>query len=141
MPLITIPDIYNRIYQEVVDEITRDSDATTQAAIDAAVGEAKMYLSKYDVSALFGDALTDPVNPDQFLKNICVDIAVYRLVLLANPNIKYEVALASYELAIKSLRAIQKGEAVPAGWPVADTTGSVPASIYASYQTKRENNW
>jgi hypothetical protein len=119
MPIITADDIYSRIYQEIVDEITRDESALTDRAISAGISETKGYLSRFDLVQLFGNDIADPpvaaTIADDFLKNLCIDISVWRLVLLGNPNIKYEPAKATYEFAVATLKNIQKDHAKYSG--------------------------
>jgi len=144
MLLIQIEDLYSRIYEEAVDEITRENEALAQRAINAAISEAKMFLSRYDVAALFGTADTDPTVQDDFLKNIVIDIAVWRLVLLCNVGIDYDRTERCYEMTIRNLRDIQKGNANPDGWPYRDTTGQTApqgSSVDASYNKKRGNDF
>lgn len=122
MALITVDDIYSRIYEGNINEITRDDGSLITRAIDAAITEVKMYLGRYDLVSLFGTADTDATVTDTFLRNLCVDVAVWRLVLLGNANISYEVSKDTYEMAVKTLKDIQKGIAAPDAWPYRDTT-------------------
>ena len=127
MALITAQDIYSRIYQENVDEITRSGDNITQRALDGAQEEAKMYLTRFDLDALFGLGQQLPAFNAPFLKQLCVDLAVWQLVRLGNPNINYDTAKYDYEAALRKLRDIQSGKAMPAGWPYApDVNPNLP---------------
>ena len=89
-----------------------------------------MYLTRYDITALFGDATATEANPDgiaatfsdDFLTELIKDIARFRLLRLANPSQDYENAGKQYELAKASLKDIQKGIADPR-WPYNDPTG------------------
>ena len=152
MSIIAAADIYKRIYREIVVEITRfdgaEEDDTDNeilnTAIDAAIKEAKMYLSRFDLIALFGDGETEPTIDDPLLKNICIDLAIWRLVLLGSPSISFEVNETAYKSAIKSLEAIRSGNAVPEGWTYKDTTGETAAqgdAITWSSNTKRQNHF
>ncbi len=142
MPLITPTDIYNCIYEEIVDEIVREQNNITLRAIDGAIEEAKMYLSKYDLAALFGTPDTEPSVTAIFLKNICVDLAIWQLIRLGNPNIRYEDAKFNYESARQKLRDIQSGKAMPDGWPYRDTTNDTTpngSAVEWTSQPKRRN--
>lgn len=141
---ITLDDIYMRIYQEQVDEITRTNDDIVYTAMSSAIEEAKMYLSRYDLGALFGVDGEEPRNPSFLLKSICVSIAVMRLVELANPGIDYDKAKESYDAALRNLRDIQALRANPEGWPYKDTTGQTApegSTVSASYNRKRNNDF
>ncbi|NDC40419.1 MAG: DUF1320 domain-containing protein [Chitinophagia bacterium] len=144
-------DINSRLYNEITTEITRGDEELINRAIKAAIQEAKGYLAKFDLVALFGidavpldqsdpNAGTPPTVDDLFLKNLCVDIAVWTLVKLGNPSIQYAPAKEIYDAAISTLKSIQKGTFQPDGWPYKDTTNeTAPQGDAISYSsnTKR----
>lgn len=129
MALITAQDIYRHLYKEIVDELTRfdgADDADNQVlnqAIASAIKETKMYLSRFDLLALFGDDTTEPTVDDVFLKDICVQIAIWRIANKGNAGIDFDVARKTYDAAIRTLKSIQDGGSQPEGWPYRDTTG------------------
>jgi phage gp36-like protein len=145
-PIISADDIYGSIYEELVTEITRDESAITDKAISKAIEEAKMYLGRYDRISLFGEAGdidTAATFTSDLLKSLCVDIAIWQLVKLGNPNIKFETAKEGYQMALATLKNIQKGLANP-NWPYLETTGeSAPKgnSVQSSSFEKRRNNF
>jgi hypothetical protein len=144
MALITITDLYSRIYEDIVTEITREETALCDRAISAAIQEVKMYLSKFDLVVLFGNDTTEPTIDDMFLKNICVDIAVWNLVKLGTPNIKSELTHEIYDAAIKTLTNIKNNGLQPDGWAYKDTTEETAApgdAIFATSNTKRNNHF
>ncbi len=144
MPLITIEDLNRRIYEEIVTEITREEESIAQKAIDAAIDEAKLYLSKFDLTALFGSGDDAATVESPLLQNIVIDIAVWNLIKLGNPNIQYEPTLKTYEMARKTLGEIQKGNGQPDGWPYRDTTSATAApgnSVTYSSNSKRSNHF
>lgn len=144
MPFLTIEDLYTRIYEENVDTITRENDSIAERALSSAIQEVKMYLSRYNILALFGDADTEPTVNDEYLKTLCIDIAVYRLIALCNVEIDYEKAKDTYSMTLQTLKNIQKGLAQPEGWPYKDTTGQTAPqgnSVHASYTRKRNNDF
>jgi hypothetical protein len=129
------------MYPQVQAKITRDDTSIAVAAIDSAVSEAKMWLSKFDLVALFGDEAQDvsaTVN-DPFLKEIIKAIAVWYLLRLANPNIDMALALTWYEKAVGTLKNIQAGKMQPDGWPYKDTTNDTAAPGNAIYYTPGTN--
>lgn len=137
-------DIYSRIYRDNVSLITQDDEELIYRAMAAAIAEAKMYLSRYDLIALFGTEYQAASVIDVFLKNICVDIAVWRLVLLGCPGISHATARECYEVAINNLRDIQAMRASPDGWPYRDTAGSSApqgTTVEATYIAKRPNDF
>ncbi len=124
-PIVLPSDLNSALYPEIQNEITRnDGGAIATEAIDTAIQEAKMYLSRYDIIQLFGDKDNDiaAIFSDNYLKRMIKDIAIWHLLQLANPNMLYEGAKGRYDEAIASLRRIQMGKADPK-WPYQDTTG------------------
>ncbi len=144
-PIVT-PAELNNIYPEIITEITRnDGGALATEAIDTAIEEIKMYLTRYDMIQLFGDAANAIAASftNAYLSRIVKDIAVWHLIQLANPNIDYEIYKHRYEEHIASLRRIQKGDADPK-WPYLDTTGEAAPqgdSVSAFSNPKRNNSY
>jgi Protein of unknown function (DUF1320) len=143
-PIIAPADLNSVLYPEIQNEITRnDGGALATEAIDTAIQEAKMYLTRYDLVKLFGDQATNvsATFSDSYLSRMIKDIATWHLLQLANPNYSYEGAKGRYAEAVESLKRIQKGTADPQ-WPDADTTGEtsqLPDNI-ASFQFPKRNN-
>ena len=144
MALIVTTDLYTLLYAEVIEEITRQDATIIQAAIDAAIEEVSLYLSRYDLTALLGSGDTAPTVVSPLLKKICVSVACRYLAALANPNINYEHLKTNYEQTIALLKMIQEGSVNPHGWPYRDTTGqSAPqgSSVSATFYPKRKNGY
>jgi len=144
MPIIAPADLGTRIYPEIQTLITRGDDSIVIKAINSAIKEVKMYLNKYDLVALFGTDTEDPTIDDEFLKNMVKAIAVWHLILLANPNKDIALARSAYEDAISSLKKIMAGTAIPEGWPYRDTTGETAAqgdAIYATSNPRRSTHF
>jgi len=143
MALLVQPsDLNTAIYQDVLDEITRADATLITRAIVAAIQEAKMYLSRYDLLQLFGTDTTDPTVIDGYLKYLVVDLAAWQIIKLASPNIDYNHLRVCYEDAVASLKMIQSGKANPEDWPYADTTGETAPqgdSVAYSSNPKRCN--
>lgn len=143
--IITIADLGTHIYQEYLDEITRDDDDLIQSAIDRAVDQAAGYCSRYDITALFGSASVNASVESPQLKGIVKDLALWHLIQLSNPNIEMNRAQAAYEYAVSWLKDLQKGLIMPNGWPYHDTTtdGTPPEgdAVAFSSNVKRRNHF
>ena len=122
MPIITAADLGTNLYPEVITEISRADNTITDAAINAAIQEAMMYLSRFDLVQLFGDATTAATVTDEFLKSLVKDLACWHLVRLSSTGVDYEVFRTAYVDAVSVLNKIQEGKIQPSGWPYADTT-------------------
>lgn len=137
-------DFKTHIYAEIITEITRSDNTICPIAINEAISTAKGYLSRFNKTKLFDDAATGFVNDPQLLAAV-KDIAVWRMIRLANPNLSIEMARTNYEDAINWLKDVQKGIADPDGWPYKDddTDTDFPEGNAVSYtsNTKRSNHY
>lgn len=144
MAYLVKADLASHLYSENIDEITRADDTKVTTAINAAIAEAKGYLSRYNVVKLFDDADADFVD-DPALEDHVKSIAVWKLLRLCNVNIPLEVMRTNFEDAIAWLKDVQKGMVDPDGWPYKDDnadTGYVEGStIQISSNDKRTNHF
>jgi phage gp36-like protein len=148
MPFLVKEDFETHLYSEVTDAITRGDDTKVDKALSSAIGEAKSYLSRFDLLKVFGDADTEPeVDEDKLevLKDFVKDIASWKLAKLCNANINLELAKTNYDAAVAWLKQIQKGGADPEGWPykVDDpaTTGNENNTVQWSSNRKRTQHF
>jgi hypothetical protein len=89
----------------------------TAKAIAEGIGQAKSYLNRYDLVAIFGTADDDPTFQDDYLDSLVKDIICWRLIKLSNPNINLELFRTAYEDAVIEFGKVQKGNTYPA-WPL-----------------------
>lgn len=144
MPYLIPADLSTHLYGENVTEITRGDNTVSTRAIDAAVAEAKSYLTRYDLTKLFDPAAIGYV-ADVNLQNKVKDLACWHLVKLSNPNINLELFRTGYEDAIKWLEKVQSGKADPAGWPYKDDDANTDypegGTVSMITNTKRSNHY
>jgi len=136
MAFLTKDELNTHLYGELVDAVTRNDDTIIESAIDGAISEAKGYLGKYDVTAIF--AATGS-NRNQLLLIFVKDIAVWHFINLANPGIDYESKQDRYNAAVRWLKGVQRGEISP-DLPLDESTDQPGVIIYGS-NTKRENHF
>ncbi len=142
MPIITQADLATNIYAEIITEITRSDDSIAGLAIAAAISEAKMYLSRYDLPQLFGTDSTPSSVADEFLKALVKDLACWHIVRLSNTGVDHAAFRTAYQDAITTLRSIQAGQAQPEGWPYADAAATPPDGDTISWSSNpRRNNF
>jgi len=142
MPIITQADLATNIYAEIITEITRNDTTIADRAIATAIQEAKMYLGKYDLAALFGTEDTDATVQDEYLNSLVKDLACWHLLRLSNATIELSLFRTAYEDAIATLKSIMSGHAQPQSWPYADTTDETTPkgdAINFSCNPKRNN--
>jgi hypothetical protein len=112
MPYLTKDDLTSHIYADLITEIVRGNDDIVDKAIKTAIAEVKAYLNKYDLEKLFSDQVDD-----ENLKDKVKDVACWKLLKLANPNINIDFFKILYDDAIKFFTSIMKGQCEPDGWP------------------------
>lgn len=132
---VSIAELNTHLYGEQISAISGDDETIITAAIDAATAEAKGYLHKYDVEAIFsatGDARNSLVV--QFVK----DIAVWHYINLANPGADLKIRQDRYNRAIAWLKSVQAGEVVP-DLPAATEDENTTGPVSWSANQKRTN--
>jgi phage gp36-like protein len=139
---LTAAEITSHLYGEVSNEISRNNAALLQDSINAAVAEARGYLTAYDLTAIFS-ATGDNRNPILLL--YIKDISVWHFIQLANPGVDLVLRQDRYEKAIKWLDKVQRGQTNPdlplPTAPVDETSGSVQNFLKWGSNPKRQNNY
>lgn len=138
---LTPCELTTHLYPEQIEVISREDDTLVLAAIDAAMSEARSYLSSYDTDRIF---VAEGAARDALLLLHVKDIAVWHFVALSNPACDMELRKFRYERAINWLRGVQKGDIVPA-LPKRDNDGdgspdTSPIYIHGS-NPKRHNHF
>jgi len=130
-------DLKSHLYDEQITVISRKDGTIIDSAIAAAQQEAKGYLSRYDINALFSksDDHRDPT-----LLMYLKDMATWHFITLANANADLEFRQARYKDALAWLKGIQSSKIVPFGWPTS-TVENHNTTWLVSSDTKRETNY
>ncbi len=136
---LTVEELYTHLHDEIVDVISRETEAIPLAAIDAAVAEARSYLHDYDTNAIFsaeGDAR------NALLLLFVKDIAVWHFVNLGNACIDLELREKRYDSAVNWLRLVQKGDLSPdLPAKTAEPGSDVVGKIHFNSNPKREQHF
>jgi len=116
MAYLTIDELKTHMYSENIDVISNGDITIVHAAIDAALSEARGYLTQYDIKAEFEK--TAPVDPEVDLRNALLltfvkDIAVWHFCILSNAGTDLGLREKRYDRAIDWLKAVQKGNVTP----------------------------
>lgn len=142
MAFLTTEEINTHLYGEVTTEINRGDASNLQTAINAAIAEAKGYLTAYDVATIF-NATGDDRNPILLLYT--KDIAVWHYIQLSNPGVEMQLRLDRYEKAIKWFDKVQRGQTNPdlpyPAAPVDATGGTTENFIRWGSNQKRSNHY
>lgn len=108
---ITPQEIYTHLYPESTRAIsgTKEDEELTYA-MDVAIGEVKQYLHAFDTAKLFA---AEGKDRNAYLLDMVKNVAVWRYIAKAMPNIDYEDKRFRYESAKRDLVDIQQGNTVP----------------------------
>lgn len=140
MEFITPEQLKTHVYAGVAQAISKGDDTIVQDAINAAIGEAKGYLSRYDTLYIFQNPDDNPdYKKDPTLFMYVKDIAKWHFIQLANPNIDYDAALVRYEKAIAWLKDIQSGKVVQVDWKPAIAEEHSTFFHYNSNRKRRQH--
>lgn len=143
MAFLTPVEIKTHLFGEVVTEINRGDATILQQAIDAAIAEARGYLTAYNLTAIF-NAIDDARNPILLL--YVKDVAVWHYLQLANPGVEMQLRMDRYEKAIKWFDKVQRGQTNP-DFPlppnIVDAAGNVqsPENFLKWGGNKKRNNY
>lgn len=110
MAYLTTEELHTHLHDEIVETITRGDSTIAEAAIDAAIQEARGYLTRFDTGRIF--AATGSKR-NQLLLIFVKDIAVWHLINLCNAGSDLELREKRYNRAVDWLKAVQKGNASP----------------------------
>lgn len=113
--MLLAADLTTHLYNEQITAISRNDATLINKAIKAAIGEAKGYLSRYDIDTIFAETGEDR---DETLLMWLKDIATWHFITLANANADMEFRESRYKQGIDWLKAVQSGKIVPYGWPL-----------------------
>lgn len=103
-------EMKTHLYAENVDAVSGGDDTIMTAAIDAAVQEAKGYLSAYDKETIFNTAAGQR---NGLLLVFVKDLAAWHFLVLCNAGVELKLRQDRYERAISWLKAVQKGDITP----------------------------
>lgn len=99
------PEDYDAsIHREILGSLTRDDESIVEICEDRAIAEMRGYLSaRYDVDAIFsaeGDAR------NQLVLMMAIDIAVYHIFSIHNPQKMSQIRKDRYERAMEWLKQV-----------------------------------
>ncbi|MBQ7413830.1 MAG: DUF1320 family protein [Prevotella sp.] len=114
---IEISDYDASIHREILDSLTRDDEEIVEICEDRAVEEMRSYMTgRYDCDAVFGARGGDR---SQLVLMMAIDIAVYHIFCIHNPQKLSKIRSDRYERATEWLRQISRGDISVDGLPLA----------------------
>ena len=113
---VDIKDYDASVHREILDALVRDDETLVEICEDRAIAEMRGYLSKrYDCNAIFS-ASGDERN--QLILMMVIDIAVYHIFCIHNPQKLSQVRKDRYERAVEWMKAVAAEEVSIDGAPL-----------------------
>jgi phage gp36-like protein len=135
---VNIEDYDASVHREILDALVRDDRSLVEICEDRAVAEMRCYLSKrYDCDAIFS-AQGDGRN--QLVLMMVIDIAVYHIFCIHNPQKLSQIRKDRYERAVEWMRAVSDEEISIDGVPLLpEDIRAAKASLMFMSNHKRVN--
>ena len=126
------------VHREILDALVRDDQSLVEICEDRAIAEMRCYLSKrYDCDAIFSAAGEDR---NQLILMMVIDIAVYHIFCIHNPQKLSQIRKDRYERAVEWMRAVADEEISIEGVPMLpEDERASKASLMFKSNRKRVN--
>lgn len=113
---VKLSDYDASIHREILDALTRDDDTVVEICEDRAIAEMRCYLSKrYDCDRIFS-ATGD--GRHQLVLMMVLDIAVYHIFCIHNPQKLSQIRKDRYERAVEWMKAVAREDISIEGAPL-----------------------
>lgn len=116
---IDISDYDASVHRDILDALTRSDDTLVEICEDRAISEARCYLSKrYDCDAIFS---AEGADRHQLILMMVLDIAVYHIFCIHNPQKLSPIRKARYERAVEWFKQVANEKISIDGAPLLPT--------------------
>ena len=135
---VNIEDYDASVHREILDALVRDDQSLVEICEDRAIAEMRCYLSKrYDCDAIFSASGSDR---NQLILMMVIDIAVYHIFCIHNPQKLSQIRKDRYERAVEWMRAVADEEISIEGVPLLpEDERAAKASLMFKSNRKRVN--
>lgn len=135
---VNIEDYDASVHREILDALVRDDQSLVEICEDRAIAEMRCYLSKrYDCDAIFSASGEDR---NQLILMMVIDIAVYHIFCIHNPQKLSQIRKDRYERAVEWMRAVANEEISIEGVPMLpEDERASKASLMFKSNRKRVN--
>lgn len=142
MSYIEVSELYTKVKEVELKAIIEDNEAIAETAIETAIEFAEGKLGKYyDTDAIFAKIGTER---SKLLVDFIKDIAIWKIIGLANPSIDYEDCKFRYQEAVGWFEAVYDGMKLSKKNfpPIPEDAEEQPArNFYITSNPKRENRF
>lgn len=135
---VNIEDYDASVHREILDALVRDDKSLVEICENRAIAEMRCYLSKrYDCDAIFSASGEDR---NQLILMMVIDIAVYHIFCIHNPQKLSQIRKDRYERAVEWMRAVADEEISIEGVPMLpEDERASKASLMFKSNRKRVN--
>jgi phage gp36-like protein len=135
---ITIPDYGSRIHKEILDALVRDDETIIEIVEDQSIALMRSYLNnRYDCDDIFSATGS---NRNQLILSIALDITVYNIFCIHNPQKISQVTKDRYDRAMEWLKQVNKGQASIDGAPLLSPEELADNSPYLTRSNRKRIN-
>ncbi len=126
------------IHAEILDSLTRNDESLIEICEDRAILEMTGELSgRYDCDQLFAARGKER---NQLVMMMAMDIAVYHMFTIHNPQKMSQLRVNRYERAVKWLEAVRAGKTIIAGAPATTDPEKATGNYSMKSNPKRVNH-
>ena len=137
---VELSDYDASIHRDILDALVREDEAVIEVCEDRAIAEMRSYLARrYDCDRIFS---ATGAQRNQLVLMMVIDIAVYHIFCIHNPQKLSQVRKDRYERAVEWMKAVAAEEISIEGAPL------LPAEERAAHSSfrirsnrRRANHW
>lgn len=137
---IELSDYDASIHREILDAVTREDESVVEICEDRAVAEMRCYLAKrYDCERIF---TATGGERNQLVLMMAIDIAIYHICCIHNPQTIRGIRKERYERAVEWLKAVAHEDISVDGLPLLPEEERAEKSTFLiKSNRKRVNHW
>jgi len=136
---VTLSDYDASIHREILDAIVREDETIIEICEDRAIAEMRGYLSRrYDCDRIFSATAADR---NQLILMMAVDIAIYHIFSIHNPQKISQIRKDRYQRAIEWLKHVAREEISIDGAPAIPEDESRSRATFLTVSNKKRVNY
>ena len=137
---VELADYDASIHRDILDALVREDGAVIEVCEDRAIAEMRCYLSKrYDCGKIFSATGKDR---NQLVLMMAIDIAVYHIFCIHNPQKLSQIRKERYERAVEWMKAVAAEDISIEGAPLLpEQQRAARADFRIQSNRKRTNHW
>ena len=135
---VILSDYDASVHRDILDALVRDDLSLVEICEDRAIAEARCYLSRrYDCDAIF---TAQGEERHQLILMMVIDIAVYHIFCIHNPQKLSSVRKARYERAVEWLKAVAREEVSLADAPLLPPENRTSGAMFSMTSNPRRTS-